>query len=160
MNSEKDSSAKAPFLMLLKSILGLHIVRFGLVSAVATVVDYAVLIMLVHLQPDNKAFMGFAIAAGYILGTLVHFVLTRKLLIFKPTEHHVSVEFIMVAVVAGIGLALTEVIIFYSRPELVQLGLRAPYDIGTAKTIALVIVFFWNYLGRKYFIYHEKNVAE
>ncbi len=160
MNSEKDNSAKAPLVMILKSILGLHIVRFGLVSVVATVVDYAVLIILVHLRPDNQAFMGFAIAAGYILGTLVHFVLTRKLLIFKPTEHHVSVEFIMVAVVAGIGLALTEIIIIYTRPELAQLGLHAPYDIGIAKTVALVIVFFWNYLGRKYFIYHEKKGTE
>ncbi len=141
---------------LLRMLLGLHIVRFGMVSVIATLVDYAVITIMVRTLPDSKAMLGISIAIGYILGTLVHFVLARKLLIFKPTEHHVGVEFIMVAVVAGIGLFLTEVIVIYMRPELDTFGLHDPYNLWGAKTVALVVVFFWNYLGRKHFIYHEK----
>lgn len=124
------------------------IVRFGLVSTLSTILDYAVLFALLALLPsqlDIKKHL--AVSLGYLLGTLVNFVLARRM-VFRPTSYLPHVEFLLVAAVAAIGLGLTDLIT-------IALNERAGLGMFIAKTVAVLIVFFWNFLARRYLIYRH-----
>ncbi len=89
-----------------------------------------------------------AVGAGYTIGTVVNFVMARRM-VFHPTDYATHVEFIFVAAVAGVGLVLTEWITLTLNEHL-------HWPLFFAKTAAVVIVFFWNFLARRKLIYRKK----
>ena len=134
---------------LLQRLLARKIVRFGLVSVVATVADFGVYLPLCKVFPDLPLYISIAVTLGYLAGTVVHFYLTR-LLVFKPTKFHIGVEFTLVFIVALIAWGLTEGIVL-------ALHTGSPrMKTFPAKVVATVIVFFWNYLARRYLIYRDR----
>ena len=136
-------------------LLQIRIVRFGIVSVLATIVDYAVLIAVRKTLPYQPVYYSIALALGYLAGTIVHFYLSRRL-VFKPTRLHIGLEFLLVMLVATIGLVLTEII---AVPLQGYLQSKLPFSDVIAKTVALVVVFCWNYLSRRYLIYHERETT-
>jgi putative flippase GtrA len=142
---------------LLPALRALHrrpIVRFGLVSVAATALDYAVLLGALRLlapggHPDTAA-TAAATAAGYLVGTLVNYAIARRW-VFRPSAHAPAREFALVLAVQGVGLALTEALT-------VGLSQHGPHwSVLLAKTVAVVLVFFWNYLGRRLLVYPARR---
>lgn len=145
-----ESAATQPrswLLALLRFGARLPIMRFFLVSSISTIVDYVVLYLLTVRLPHTSMFTLLAVAAGYLVGTIVNFVLARHI-VFRPSAMRTYNEFLLVAIVAGIGLGLT---------VLITLVLKDNYGwpVLLAKTAAIVIVFFWNFLARRYLIYRH-----
>jgi putative flippase GtrA len=136
-----------PLVGVFARLLNSQIVRFGIVSVVATIVDMALLLAVNKYLPDTRVGNGVAIAAGYAGGTVAHFFLSRTL-VFKPSTFHLGIEFALVCLVAVTAFAVTEALILWLHQGL---GLT----IGVAKVITLFPVFAWNYLGRRYLVYHR-----
>jgi len=128
-------------------LLHMRIVRFGFVSAIATIADYGVRLPAKNLLPNLPIYIVIAITLGYLTGTIVHFYLTRWF-VFKPTKFHIGMEFFLVLLVAVIAWALTQGIVL-------TLYWRGKMDFLPANIIATLVVFCWNYLGRRYLIYRE-----
>lgn len=124
------------------------VLRFLFVSTVSTVVDYRVLFLLIACLPKGRLMAFIAVGAGYTIGTVVNFVMARRM-VFHPTDYATHVEFIFVAAVAGVGLVLTEWITLTLNEHL-------HWPLFFAKTAAVVIVFFWNFLARRKLIYRKK----
>jgi len=161
-----------PLRTLILYACGIRVVRFLFVSTVSTLVDYAILFILnaclagwaflavvasdVHrmfgISVNSLTIATFlAVAAGYLIGTLVNFVMARRI-VFHPSGYHTHIEFVLVAIVAAVGFALTEWITL-------ALNTHQHWNLLLAKTAAVVIVFFWNFFARRLLIYRTTEVA-
>jgi putative flippase GtrA len=140
--SEQTSRSLAAFL---RRVFGWQIVRFGVVSVIATTIDYLVLAALLAVLPTGSLFDSLAIAAGYLVGTVVNYAIARRY-IFRPSHLPANLEFTLVVVIQIIGLGLTEGITLYCHHTF-------GWHLLVTKTVAVVAVFFWNYLARRWFVY-------
>lgn len=130
----------------------MQIVRFGAVSIVATVADVGTLMLLKRALPDTMFFLTVAIAIAYAAGIVSHFMLARRW-VFDPSHMSFASEFASVFVVGLVAWGLTELITVY-------LYAHAHWPLLFAKTAAIGIVFFWNFLARRRFIYKGKPAAD
>ena len=84
--------------------------------------------------------------ASFILATFVNYFLSIKFVFISGSRHEKHVEIIGVFLVSGLALIVNQVVLFVSIEWLhIQLVI--------SKLMATGIVFFWNYLGRKKFIF-------
>lgn len=132
----------------------LEFFRYLFVGGVATVVDWALLWIfeaVISRASDSATLQDvakyIAVVIGFGGGLLVNFLLSRAM-VFKGHEsraHSTAGEFTGHLLVGVIGLGLTEL--------LVWLGDIAGIYFMISKIVATVLVFFWNYLARKFFVY-------
>jgi putative flippase GtrA len=109
---------------------------------------------------DFLSFIGFlkiglgvlsASALGFVVGTLVNYVLSR-LLAFAGDRYGYGGEIIRLLIVAGVGLVLTTVLVW----TFVELAGLSPL---VAKSAAVVIVLAWNFSGRRLFVFRPEMPA-
>lgn len=120
-----------------------QMLRYGLVSVLALVVDVVALVLgveVVGLPPVLAATVSFS------LGILVNFCCTRVWVFTRRRPTRRRVEFGLFALVGVIGLGLNAAIMAG-----LHTGLGSHYLL--AKAVATVVVFFWNFLARRQFIY-------
>ncbi len=129
-----------------------QVFRFGLVSGFCTLIDFIVLTLLVKVMHHGVASVSIALACGYVMSTVTHFFLARRL-VFSPTRLPIGWEFALVFSIAMIGLGLTELI---ALSLIRHFHLQTLPQIYLAKAAAIVVVFFWNFLARRFFIYHHR----
>lgn len=86
---------------------------------------------------------------AFVLGLAVNFIMS-KLLVFNGSKSNRSneTEFIVYAVIGGIGLGITEVILFIFTEKLNLYFM-------VSKIIAAAIVLVWNFMARKTILYSE-----
>lgn len=125
----------------------LQLGRGALVSFIAFLADYFMLIVL------TKSGSYYLVAAGfaYGFGMLINFF-ASKFIVFNNSVSVVSLggEFMGYVVIVLIGLGMTEVFILLFH-GIAGMGLSG------SKVLAALIVFIWNYLARKKFLYREKK---
>jgi putative flippase GtrA len=129
----------------LRHFWALPIVRFGVVSLLATAVNALLYLGLRACLPAGPVGVGGAVAGGYLTGAWVNFVLARRW-VFHASHFPVAVEGSLVIVINTVGLALTEGVTLL-------LHLRAGWSDKLAYAVALVVSFLWNYLARRRWIY-------
>jgi len=122
----------------------IQLIRYGVVAVVAACVDTGVLWMLSRLFGVHYT---IAAVVGFTAGLVCNFLLARRF-VFEKASMSVTGEFLGYAIIGVVGVGLTEVIL-YLGIGVAGLGLLP------AKAIALVIVFFWNYLARRVIIYRS-----
>ena len=123
-------------------------------GGIATVVDWGLLYGFEHFlrilftgDMMMTASKYIAAAIGFGGGLLVNYFLSRAF-VFSAQDSRANNrmgEFLGHALVGVIGLGLTELLIF--------LGELMSVHYMIAKVAATVIVFFWNYLARKFWVY-------
>ncbi len=116
--------------------------RFFILGAISTLIDYVLYAILVYFGVKYY----IAIVVGYGCGFLYNFFIGRSY-VFENRSiydkiHH---EFLAVFLVAIVGVILNIAIVWL----LSTFGIN--YYLG--RVVALVIVFFVNYLGRRMFVY-------
>jgi putative flippase GtrA len=88
-----------------------------------------------------------SVAAGsFIVATLVNYVLSVRFVFVSGRRFRRRWELALVYLVSGVGLALNQAILF-AGIEIAGLGLLA------SKLTATGIVFFWNYLSRRFIVF-------
>lgn len=122
----------------------LQFFRYGFVGGIATICDWGVLFALtewIHLY-----YLVSSVGA-FIAGLSVNFALSKKFVFAnEKNKHSLSTEFAVYGIIGVIGLFLTMGIMFILTEKL-----SIHYMIS--KIISTVIVFVWNFVGRKIVLY-------
>ena len=150
-----------------------EIVRFLLVGATATLVDYIVfwifdaLLFPLVFPVENGVWTSVALvlstALGFCVGLLVNWVLSVRF-VFRAVRDQKEARskkgFALFSLVGVIGLAITELgvlLLVWIFPDIELFGnlafLGTAWEKWIAKAIMTVTVLVWNYLGRKLFVF-------
>lgn len=125
------------------------IVRYAGVGGIAACVDIG--FFAVFAKHLGYPYLWTA-AVGFLLATLVNYVLSLVFVFKARSRHKRSTEIGLVYAVSLIGLGLHQAILFW-QVEYAGAGLM------TAKVIATGSVFLWNYLARKYYVFAERPLV-
>ena len=132
-----------------------QIMKFGIVGALAFVIDYGVYVLLAHgLQ------MNYLIANifGFTLSLIFNYFMSMKFVFERKDDTDKRKEFITFTILSLIGLGINELIIFgcVDGVYLNSVFLQEKIDIGLAKQagkiVATGIVMVYNFISRKIFI--------
>jgi len=120
-------------------------VRFLFLGAGSTIVDYVIFIILLTL---GMHYLG-AVAIGYTIGFVFNFVLGRSM-VFKDGSKVESFthELTIVSIITLFGLGLSLFLMYMLSEACCTL------DPLIARLITIGVVFFYNYISRKIFVYH------
>ena len=118
----------------------MNLLKYGVVGGIAAVVDMSALYIWSVVFGFNYI-IGTII--GFMAGLAINYLLSSKFVFIKKNTCNKSLEFIGHAVVGCIGL-VHSVILMKAAVE----GMGLP--IMVSKCAVIIIVFFWNYYGRKY----------
>lgn len=113
--------------------------RFGIVGAVATAVDFVVLIILTErlgIQPIASA------AISFITSVLVNYVLSMNFVFARRTDIRRQTELAIFILLSAAGLGINEIIMWAGVTLL-----HANYIV--TKLAATAIVLLWNFMSRK-----------
>ncbi len=121
-----------------------QLLGYLLVAVVAAAVDAGLLWLMVSRLDVHYT---FAAAVSFTAGLLVNFALARSF-VFQASRLGFWAELSSYAVIGVAGVLLTELILFLTFG---LLGL----PLLPAKAIALVLVFFWNFLARRRLVYRD-----
>ena len=121
----------------------IQFLRSVVVSVVALVFDFSTL---VGLKQGLGVHYLLAATIAFLLGVAVNYLLSSYWVFAErkvEKRHH---EVVIFVVICAIGL-LFNLVIIYLLVEILNVDYRA------AKLFATVVVFFWNFLARKKFLY-------
>ena len=128
----------------------IQLFRYTFVGGIAFIVDFSSLYLLTD-------FAGFhylhSAAITFILGLVVNYILSILWVFKSRAVNKKIIEIIIFAVIGIIGLGLNEVMIWFFTERLTIYYLYS-------KLISTVIVYFWNFLARKYILYNKGSVSE
>ncbi len=143
-----------------------EILRFGIVGAAATVVDWGLFWILDNctpldqLIPNYNWYLVLINTVCFTVSVIFNYVLSR-LWVFhvKKSENPVK-EFVLFLITSVIGLGLNSLILLICVQGLFQwIGLIAALPEGIrnllGKVIATFIVMIWNYISRKLWVFKE-----
>ena len=120
--------------------------RYLFVGGLAAIVDLAASSIAVRVFGIYEV---YAIIISFILGLSVNYILS-SLWIFRHRKiEKQSYDFIAFAIIGIIGLLMKAGIVWFLTevPE---------WMIEFSNSIAIVLVFIWNFLARKYLLYNKK----
>lgn len=119
--------------------------KFLLLGVVSTLIDYAVYSVLIFTGVDYVA----AILAGYSMGLLANYQIGRRYIFTSGVKVKSShAEFMAVVVIAVFGALFNIAIVKLLSYSVWKL------DPMLSRVIAIGVVFFWNYLARKFWVYY------
>ena len=126
-----------------------EMVKYGMVGAVATVVDVAIYNLSHYLMHNSPSTLWIAVSLGYGAGTVVGYVMNSRWTFRYDTTGKEVRKFGQFALVTGVGLALTLCIV---------LSLTHNYGLGKnkAKLAAVCLVFFWNFGANRLWTFRRK----
>ena len=120
-----------------------QLLRYGVVGGIAFLVDYGSLWALT--EWCGLHYMWSA-AIAFVLGLTCNYLLSTLWVFGESKIRSPWAEFLAFAVIGVVGLGLNELIMY-----LCQDVLSIHYMIG--KIISTVIVFFWNFLARRFLLF-------
>lgn len=123
----------------------IQLFRYFFVGGFAFVVDYGSLFILTEYCEVNYL---TSAAIAFLLGLLINYLISILWVFDKRIVNNRWVEFLIFAVIGGIGLVLNEIIMYFGREIL---GLHYMFS----KLCSTGIVFFWNFFARKIILYKK-----
>ena len=117
--------------------------RYFVVGGVATCVDVG--LFMLFAQWMGLPYLRVA-ACTFVVATLVNYLLSVRFVFVSGLRFGRRSEIALVFLVSGIGLALNQAILFAA----VEFG---GLPLLVSKLSATAIVFFWNYLARRHFVF-------
>lgn len=119
-----------------------QIVKFGIVGVVATIVDYALLMLLSQVVGIDAV-----VSAGisYCVSLVLNYLLSMRYVFSHRENLSRSREFVTFVVLSLIGFGLNELVMWLGTRALGTTGLA----VTVTKAIATAIVMVWNFVSRK-----------
>ena len=124
------------------TLLG-QLFRYGIVGGIAFVVDYGTLWFLTDICHVHYL---VSAAVAFILGLACNYLLSTHFVFGESRIRSAWAEFAAFAIIGIVGLALNELILYICQD---LLGIH--YMLG--KLVSTVIVFFWNFLARRFLLF-------
>jgi len=119
------------------------VVRYFFVGGVAAFVDITVFIVLINLAGLHYLWAG---AVGFTIATWVNYELSVRHVFASGARFSRRAELTAVYVVSGLGLIWHQLVLYVAVDA-------AGLNVYLAKICAIGLVFFWNYLSRKHFVF-------
>ena len=124
--------------------------RYIWVGGLSFVIDYISLFLFTEYLHINYL---ISAAIAFILGLITNYQLSTIWVFNNSRLNNKFTEFTIFSIIGIIGLGLNEIII-YICSEFLNLY----YMIS--KLISTVVVFFWNFMGRKYILFTNYNTKQ
>ncbi len=126
--------------------------RTAIVGVISFIADSAVLVLLKEIifSGDGKVELFISTAAGFIVGLIVSYLLSISF-VFKNSHDTAKKgvkSFAVFTIISISGLAVTEIFMHVGVNIL-------KFHYAPIKLIAATFVLFWNYCGRKVFIFRR-----
>lgn len=124
--------------------------RYCFVGSFAAVLDTG---LVVYLTSYLNVYYIISVTGGFVLGLIINYLLSsiwvfhRGLSSVSKSRH--LTDIILFGVIGIIGLVMTIIIVWLLYDKL-------NFSILISKIIAVIIVLFWNFFGRKYLIFFNK----
>lgn len=134
------------FVMLLRGKASngwLQLFRYLFVGGAAFVVDFGSLYLLTQYAGLHYT---LSAALSFILGLVVNYLLSIRWVFSERKLRNRSAEFIVFAIIGIVGLGLNVAIIWFFTEYI-----RLHYLVS--KIVAAVLVFLWNFAGRKFILF-------
>lgn len=123
--------------------LTVQLLRYGVVGGIAFIVDYGSLYALTEFCGCQYL---VSAAIAFIAGLVCNYVLSTRWVFNESRVKSKLAEFTAFAVIGVVGLGLNEVIMFVCH-DIAGLHYMA------GKIVSTVIVFFWNFLARRFLVF-------
>ena len=128
-----------------------QIVKFGIVGAIAFVIDYAVLFVLVQFLHMDSI---IAATISFTVSVIFNYLASMKYVFVGRADQSKQTQFIIFIVLSVIGLGINDGIMWILN------GILSPfiptYYYLVSKIVATAIVMVWNFVSRNIFL-EEKN---
>lgn len=118
-------------------------VKYGIASVLALGVDLGLLLLLIHVFKVNYL---VAASIAFCVGLIVNFAVSHNRIFKNQRIKNNVYNFAAFTAIGVIGLCVNAVILWVCF-DIMNLSLIV------SKCISVVIVFFWNFLGRRQFLY-------
>jgi putative flippase GtrA len=129
-------------------------IRFSLVSSVSTAIDFTILLILTGI-------LHLPLIGGNFISTSISFVFSffaSKKFAFKTPDHHIKHEALKFIVVTLSGIWLLQpALMWLLEPAIRNSGVKGTLVIITAKLIASIATFTWNYLFYTRLVFNKKK---
>jgi putative flippase GtrA len=132
---------------MIRRLLQATMIRYLMVASVGAVVDITLFATLVYGAEIHYLWAG---VAGFLLATLVNYLLSIRFVFRSGGRFPRAVEAGIIYAVSATGL-LWHQLILYAAVE------HANAHVMIAKFVALGLVFGWNYLLRRHFIFARRS---
>ena len=125
----------------------IQLFRYTFVGGVSFVGDFGSLFLLTKI-----AGLHYLLSAtiAFTIGLSINYILSILWVFKSKTINNRSLEFLIFAVIGIVGLVLNVLIIWFSTEQLNIFYLHS-------KLISTAIVYFWNFLARKYILYRGSS---
>lgn len=138
----------------------IEFLRYAVVGGASAVVDMAVnyfsLFYLFGGTKDDRGLVALSVALGFTVGLTANFILSN-VFVFKSEEQRKKGKtargFLIYAAVGIVGFIITELMTLLGTVVIGEGGFW--YLVLTVGVKGVVLV--WNYVGRKIFVYREKE---
>jgi putative flippase GtrA len=124
-------------------IMNMRLARYFCVGGIAAVVDIGLFFLFASVWGFNYLLVG---AGSFTVAAVVNYQLTIRHVFASGTRFTRRKEFVCVYLVSFMGLLLNQGIL-YLAVDIFSL------DMMLSKCMAIGLVFFWNYLARKHFVF-------
>lgn len=124
--------------------------RYLFVAAAALAVDFTTLVLLTELFQVHYI---LAAIAGFALGIGINYVLSVRWVFKSRAFNSRRLELLAFVIIGAIGLLITALLMW------VMTDLLAVYYI-VSKLLVTAVVFFWNFLARKFLLFNNRNDEE
>ena len=129
-----------------RSVLFRDLTKYLSVAVVALAADVGSLTLLVSHRVNYLS----SATAAFLLGTLVNFILSNKYVFKNPVIKNNTINFTAFVAIGGISLLLNDLIIWV-------LYTKVHGGLILAKSSAVALTFFWNFLARRQFLYQQAS---
>ena len=128
---------------LLSSIFERKIIRSLMVAGAGAAVDFSLFAALIYGLHIHYLWAG---VGGFLVATLINYLLSIRFVFSAGTRFPRGVELAVIYAVSATGLLWHQLILYLAVEEL-------RLHVLLSKLLALGIVFFWNYLIRRNYIF-------
>ena len=138
-----DTQKKVPFLYGKTDNVFLQLFRYTFVGGFAFTVDFGLLLIL-----TESIGLHYLLSASiaFIAGLLVNYVISKLWVFDKTSIKNPKIEFFVFSLIGIIGLGLTDLLMWFFTDKMNMFYILS-------KILTTVIVYFWNFFARKYFIF-------
>ncbi|GHT36330.1 hypothetical protein AGMMS49574_27890 [Bacteroidia bacterium] len=124
----------------------IQLFRYSFVGGLAFVVDFGLLYLLTE-------FAGFhylwSATISFIAGLIVNYFIST-FWVFGASSFNKKIEFLLFALVGVVGLGLNNLFLWFFTE-------KCHLYYMLSKLISVALVYFWNFLGRRFFIFNRKE---
>lgn len=125
--------------------------KYGFVAVFALIADSGSLALLRYFNINVL----LATTIAFLIGTVVNFFLSHGYVFKNPVIKNKTLNFGVYAAIGGVSLVGNDIIVWAFNTKLHT-------SLIIAKAVSVAVVFFWNFLARRQFLYkgHEVPVTK